>query len=120
MNYYELIFNKIKIHHASKKRCNKIFFFSRPHGDHVSVTPILGILVAIGCGLALVAVAIILVLKFRPSHSGYPSSGQGAGTTHRRHKGGLISEVFFFKFGPILKNKIFEITGTQPRLKTEL
>ena len=76
-----------------------LFFTSRPHGDHVSVTPILGILVAIGCGLALVAVAIILVLKFRPSHSGYPSSGQGAGTTHRRHKGGLISDAIF-KFGP--------------------
>ena len=96
------------------------FFTSRPHGDHVSVTPILGILVAIGCGLSLVAVAIILVLKFRPSHSGYPSSGQGAGTTHRRHKGGLILEAIF-KFGPILKNKIlFEITGTQPRVKTKL
>ena len=96
-----------------------LFFTSRPHGDHVSVTPILGILVAIGCGLALVAVAIILVLKFRPSHSKYPSSSQGAGTTHRRHKGGLILEAIF-KFGPILKNKIFEITGTQPRVKTEL
>ena len=96
-----------------------LFFTSRPRGDHVSVTPILGILVAIGCGLALVAVAIILVLKFRPSHSGYPSSGQGAGTTQRRHKGGLISEAIF-KFDPILKNKIFEITGSQPRVKTEL
>ena len=36
--------------------------------SEVSVTPIMGILVAIGSGLALVAVAIILVLKFRPSY----------------------------------------------------
>ena len=33
------------------------------------MTPILGVLVAIGCGLALVAVAIIFVLRFRPSSS---------------------------------------------------
>lgn len=44
------------------------------------MTPILGILVAIGSGLALVAVAIILVLKFRPV---YPGSSQGS---NRRHK----------------------------------
>ena len=45
------------------------------------MTPILGILVAIGSGLALVAVAIILVLKFRPSHAtSYPNTAQ------RRHK----------------------------------
>ena len=31
------------------------------------MTPILGILVAIGCGLALVAVAIIIVLRIRPT-----------------------------------------------------
>ena len=37
--------------------------------DGISVTPILGVLVAIGCGLALVAVAIIFVLRFRPSNS---------------------------------------------------
>lgn len=56
--------------------------------DGVSVTPILGILVAIACGLALVAVAIIVVLRIRPvynSHktnrpqrpgmSGYPAPG---------------------------------------------
>ena len=45
-----------------------------PKEDHrnseVSVTPIMGILVAIGSGLALVAVAIILVLKFRPTYNG--------------------------------------------------
>lgn len=52
------------------------------------MTPILGILVAIACGLALVAVAIIVVLRIRPvynSHktnrpqrpgmSGYPAPG---------------------------------------------
>ena len=61
-------------------------FFIRPHGDQVSVTPILGILVAIGSGLALVAVAIILVLKFRPTHSSYPNGGSQGGATHRRHK----------------------------------
>ena len=33
--------------------------------DGISVTPILGVLVAIGCGLALVAVAIIFVLRFK-------------------------------------------------------
>ena len=44
--------------------------------NEVSVTPIMGILVAIGSGLALVAVAIILVLKFRPSYNG----------NNRRHK----------------------------------
>ena len=44
--------------------------------SEVSVTPIMGILVAIGSGLALVAVAIILVLKFRP----------GAGNNRRSHK----------------------------------
>ena len=35
--------------------------------DGISVTPILGVLVAIGCGLALVAVAIIFVLRFKMS-----------------------------------------------------
>ena len=45
--------------------------------NDVTVTPILGILVAIGSGLALVAVAIILVLRFRPGRNG---------SAHRRHK----------------------------------
>ena len=31
------------------------------------MTPVLRILVAIGCGLALVAVSLIIVLKFRPT-----------------------------------------------------
>ena len=46
--------------------------------SEITVTPILGILVAIGSGLALVAVAIILVLRFRP--------GRVNGSAHRRHK----------------------------------
>ncbi len=42
-------------------------------------------MVAIGSGLALVAVAIILVLKFRPasSHRNYANNGA---STQRRHK----------------------------------
>lgn len=51
--------------------------------SEVSVTPILGILVAIGSGLALVAVAIILVLKFRPAS---PYNNSGSNHHHRRHK----------------------------------
>ena len=52
------------------------------------MTPILGILVAIGSGLALVAVAIILVLRFRPSnnHAGNGGAGGMAPNGHRRHK----------------------------------
>ena len=38
----------------------------------VTVTPLLGILIAVACGLALVAVAIILVLRLRP---GLPPNG---------------------------------------------
>ena len=56
-------------------------FFSR---DGITVTPILGILVAIGCGLALVAVAIIIVLRVRPS--GFYASGPNGG---RRKNSGI-------------------------------
>ena len=45
--------------------------------DGISVTPILGVLVAIGCGLALVAVAIIFVLRFRPNSGSNSGSGSG-------------------------------------------
>lgn len=45
------------------------------------MTPILGILVAIGCGLALVAVAIIVVLRIRPSSVYSTSSRHKANTT---------------------------------------
>ena len=41
----ELFFNKIQLHHANRKK--KHVFVSRPHGNHVNVTPILGILDAI-------------------------------------------------------------------------
>ncbi len=52
------------------------------------MTPILGILVAIGSGLALVAVAIILVLRFRPTaRQGRGGVAGGSGITgQRRHK----------------------------------
>lgn len=46
----------------------------------MTVTPIFGILVAIGSGLALVAVAIILVLRFRPGHHSL------SGSANRSHK----------------------------------
>ena len=55
---------------------NIVFLFSR---NDVTVTPILGILVAIGSGLALVAVAIILVLRFRPGRNNHSAHS-------RRHK----------------------------------
>lgn len=41
------------------------WFHSR--NGSVEVTPVLRILVAIGCGLALVAVSLIIVLKVRPA-----------------------------------------------------
>ena len=74
-----LLIGKVKIYQTLSKNILSIY------RGNVSVTPILGILVAIGSGLALVAVAIILVLKFRPSpHSGYGNPGAAGG--HRRHK----------------------------------
>eukprot|EP00095_Tigriopus_kingsejongensis_P001267 maker-scaffold149_size310270-snap-gene-0.11 protein:Tk01267 transcript:maker-scaffold149_size310270-snap-gene-0.11-mRNA-1 annotation:"PREDICTED: uncharacterized protein LOC663132" len=48
----------------------------------VSVTPILGILVAIACGLALVAVAIIVVLRIRPVYNNHKAA-------QRPNRGGL-------------------------------
>ena len=42
--------------------------YYQPFSDNaVEVTPVLRILVAIGCGLALVAVSLIIVLKVRPT-----------------------------------------------------
>ncbi len=51
----------------------------------MSVTPVLAILVAIGCGLALVAVAIIVVLRIRPTV--YAAAGGGGGGAAAAHGG---------------------------------
>ena len=56
---------------------NDRFMLIRFSRDGISVTPILGVLVAIGCGLALVAVAIIFVLRFRPNSGSNSGSGSG-------------------------------------------
>ena len=50
------------------------YFYPR---DGVTITPVLGVLVAIACGLSLVVVAIIIVLRIRP------------GRTNRRREGNL-------------------------------
>ena len=53
------------------------------------MTPILGILVAIGCGLALVAVAIIVVLRIRPS-SVYSGASRHKGSSLNGGAGGAL------------------------------
>jgi len=57
----------------------------------VSVTPVLGILVAIGCGLALVAVAIIVALRIRPSVYASTAVPVNAGEVRTNRKGSSAS-----------------------------
>ncbi len=56
-------------------------------GDGITVTPILGVLVAIGCGLALVAVAIIIVLRVRPAGLYAHSNARGGGGRRKSSTG---------------------------------
>ncbi len=53
-------------HPSTQKRTLNDFKCYFRNGS-VEVTPVLRILVAIGCGLALVAVSLIIVLKVRPA-----------------------------------------------------
>ena len=63
--------------------------------DGVTITPVLGVLVAIACGLSLVVVAIIVVLRIRPGRSsqrrqgslggGRPGSGRPGSMNNHTH-----------------------------------
>ena len=63
--------------------------------DGVTITPVLGVLVAIACGLSLVVVAIIIVLRIRPGRSnrrregslggGRPGSGRPGSMNNHTH-----------------------------------
>ena len=68
--------------------------------DGISVTPILGVLVAIGCGLALVAVAIIFVLRFRPNSNSGAGDSSSANVAYSVRNNGVNDFKVNFRNGP--------------------